>query len=134
MGSAAKPADHLLLGVIDAFMKTSRVFILLTFVFVGCLVLQGAQLTANQAKALAVQLADEKFATIWHVEKTSIFKTNTPSYGMGATLVTTNHFVDDHWVIDLYTSQPDHQFEAHIELAADGSTNQTTVRSHQGLP
>jgi hypothetical protein len=114
-------------------MKASQPFIFFALIFVGCVALRGAPLTADQAKALAIQLANEKFASTNSVPAARIFETNTPIYYFGATHIKTN-FLDGRYIFDLQKYEPQLEHLAHVELAADGSTNKVTVSVRRGMP
>ena len=91
-------------------MKTSRI-ILSALLLVGCTSThQTASLTADQAKAVAIHLANEKAAAIYHSQP---FHDGQPP-----------SFVAGHWTWrQLVTGD----LEATVELAADGSTNSVTI-------
>jgi hypothetical protein len=90
-------------------MKTSRI-ILVTFLLVGCTSThQTASLTADQAKAVAIRLANEKAASTYHSQP---FHDGQPP-----------SFVAGHWV---WRQLATGDIEATVELAADGSTNSVT--------
>jgi len=78
---------------------------------VGCTSTQpGASLTADQAKTLAMRLANDKASAIYHRQ---------PFHdGQPAT------FASGHWV---WTARGSGDVEAKVELAADGSTNSVAL-------
>jgi hypothetical protein len=91
-------------------MKTSRI-ILFALLLVGCTSThQTASLTADQAKPVAIHLANEKAAATYHSQP---FHDGQPP-----------SFVAGHWTWrQLVTGD----LEATVELAADGSTNSVTI-------
>src|ERR1039457_5061082 len=91
-------------------MKTSRIFFV-ALLLVGCTSThQTASLTANQAKAVAIRLANEKADTTYHSQP---FDDGQPP-----------SFVAGHWT---WRQLGTGDIEATVELAADGSTNSVTI-------
>lgn len=89
-------------------MKTPRI-ILITLLLVGCTSThQTASLTADQAKAVAIRLANEKAASTYHCQP---FHNGQPP-----------SFVAGHWVWRQLAT-----IEGTVELAADGSTNSVVL-------
>ena len=92
------------------FMKISGI-ILFALLLVGCTsTQQTASLTADQAKAVAVRLANEKAAATYH--RQPFHDWQPPRFGAG------------HWT---WRQQGTGDIEATVELAADGSTNSVTI-------
>jgi hypothetical protein len=91
-------------------MKTSGI-IFIALLLVGCIsTCQTASLTADQAKAVAIRLANEKAAATYHRQP---FHDGQPP-----------SFVAGHWIWrQLVTGD----IEATVELAADGSTNSVAL-------
>jgi hypothetical protein len=91
-------------------MKTPLILIL-GFMLTGCeSSRQSASLTADQAKTVAIHLANEKAAATYHSQP---FHDGQPP-----------SFVAGHWTWrQLVTGD----LEATVELAADGSTNSVTI-------
>jgi hypothetical protein len=91
-------------------MRTSCIigFILL---LAGCTatVQRSAGLTAEQAQALAVQLASDKASALYHCQP---FKSGEPA-----------RFVKGHWVWVGLQGYGQGDIQATVELAADGATN-----------
>jgi hypothetical protein len=91
-------------------MKTPR-FILFALLLVGCTsTYQTASLTADQAKTVAIHLANEKAAATYHSQ--SFHDGQPPS------------FVAGHWT---WRQLGTGDIEATVELAADGSTNSVAL-------
>ena len=91
-------------------MKTPR-FILFALLLVGCTsTYQTASLTADQAKTVAIRLANEKAAATYHSQP---FHDGQPP-----------SFVASHWT---WRQLGTGDIEATVELAADGSTNSVTI-------
>lgn len=91
-------------------MKTSRL-ILSALLLVGCTnTHQTASLTADQAEAVAIRLANEKAAATYHSQP---FHDGQPA-----------SFVAGHWT---WRQLGTGDIEATVELAADGSTNSVTI-------
>jgi hypothetical protein len=87
-------------------MKTPRI-ILFALLLVGCTSIhQTTSLTADQAKAVAIRLANEKSAATYHSEP---FHDGQPP-----------SFVAGHWTWRQIVTG---DIEVTVELAADGSTN-----------
>jgi hypothetical protein len=90
-------------------MKTSLI-LALTFILVGCeSSRQGASLTADQAKTLAMRLANDKAATLYHSQP---FVAGQPA-----------QFVSGHWLWVAQQGFGHGDIQATVELAVDGSTN-----------
>ena len=90
-------------------MKTSRIFFV-ALLLVGCTSThQTASLTADQAKVVAIRLANEKAAVTYHSQP---FHDGQPP-----------SFVAGHWT---WRQLGTGDIEATVELAADGSTNSVT--------
>jgi hypothetical protein len=91
-------------------MKTSCI-ILFALLLVGCTSThQTVSLTADQAKAVAIQLANEKAAATYHSQP---FHDGQPP-----------SFVAGHWT---WRQLGTGDIEATVELAADGSTNSVAL-------
>ena len=91
-------------------MKISRIF-LVALLLVGCTSPhQTASLTADQAKVVAIRLANEKAAVTYHSQP---FHDGQPP-----------SFVAGHWT---WRQLGTGDIEATVELAADGSTNSVTI-------
>ena len=91
-------------------MKTPRI-ILFALLLVGCTSThQTASLTAEQAKTLAMRLANDKASPIYHRQ---LFHDGQPAT-----------FESDHWV---WRELVPGDIEATVELAADGSTNTVII-------
>ena len=91
-------------------MKTPR-FILFALLLVGCTsTYQTASLTADQAKTVAIRLANEKAAATYQSQP---FHDGQPP-----------SFVAGHWT---WRQLGTGDIEATVELAADGSTNSVTI-------
>jgi hypothetical protein len=91
-------------------MKTSLI-VVLGFMLIGCeSSRQSASLTADQAKAVAIRLANEKAAATYHSQP---FHDGQPP-----------SFVAGHWT---WRQLGTGDIEATVELAADGSTNSVTI-------
>ena len=91
-------------------MKISPI-IILAFLIVGCVSSrQDALLNAEQAGLVAIKLANDKAATIYHRQP---FHGGQPA-----------GFVAGHWIWRQLTTG---DFEATVELAADGSTNSVVL-------
>jgi hypothetical protein len=89
--------------------------IILTFLLAGCTSPRpSASLTAEQARSLAIQLANDKAFTLYHCQP---FRDGEPT-----------HFVAGHWI---WTDQQGFglgDVQASVELAADGSTHNVDVQ------
>ena len=86
-------------------------FIFVALLLAGCTSTQpSASLTAEQAKTLAMQLANAKASTIYHRQP---FHDGQPA-----------SFVSGHWI---WTAKGSGDVEAKVELSADGSTNSVAV-------
>jgi hypothetical protein len=91
-------------------MKTARI-ILVALLLVGCTSThQTVALTADQAKAVTIRLANEKAAATYHSQP---FHDGQPP-----------SFVAGHWT---WRQLGTGDIEATVELAADGSTNSVTL-------
>jgi hypothetical protein len=91
-------------------MKTSRI-ILFALLLAGCTSThQTASLTADQAKAAALRLANEKAAVSFHSQP---FHDGQPAV-----------LVAGHWT---WRQLSPGDLEATVELASDGSTNSVTI-------
>ncbi len=103
------------LGGFDAhFMKTSLILVLAS-VFVGCeSSRQSASLTADQAKTLAMRLANDNVATLYHSRP---FVAGQPA-----------QFVAGHWLWVAQQGFGHGDIEATVELAANGSTNSVDIQ------
>lgn len=99
------------MNVLDyPFIKTSLIAIF-GLILMGCASARPrASLTAEQAKVVAVRLANDKAATICHRQP---FRDGEP-----ATLVS------GHWI---WRELAPGDIEATVELAADGSTNSVAI-------
>ena len=95
-------------------MKTSLILVL-AFVLVGCeSSRQSASLTADQAKTLAMRLANDKAATLYHSQP---FVAGQPA-----------QFVADHWLWVARQGFGRGDIQATVELAMDGSTNKVDLQ------
>jgi hypothetical protein len=97
-------------------MKTPFV-IVLAVILVGCKSSrQSASLTADQAKTLAMSLANDKAATLYHSQP----------------FVAGQHaqfeFVSGHWLWVAQQGFGHGDIQARVELAADGSTNSVNLQ------
>jgi len=91
-------------------MKKAAI-VIFGFVLVGCASSQpGTSLTAEQATALAVRLANDEASTVYH---RTLFHEVQPA-----------SFEEGHWV---WRQLAQGDFEATVELAPDGSTNNVVV-------
>ena len=96
------------------FMKTSLILVL-AFIFVGCeSSRQSASLTADQAKALVMRLANDKVATLYHSQP---FVAGQPA-----------QFVAGHWLWVARQGFGHGDIQATVELALDGSTNKVDLQ------
>jgi len=102
-------------------MRTAFI-ILFALLLVGCASSpKSAQLTPEQATSLAIRLAGEKAR-------------EQGFYGSFQNGQSAN-FVAGHWVWHSHVEATStSRYDATVELAADGSTNQVTVVRHGGLP
>ena len=95
-----------------------RILHLVVFMFflAGCStgMRQGTTLTADQADALALQLANDKALTIYHCQP----------FGDARTA----RFVQGHWVWSERQGFGHCDLEATVKLAPDGSTNAVDVK------
>jgi uncharacterized protein YcfL len=95
-------------------MKTSRI-ILFALLFVGCTSThQSASLTADQAKEVAMRLANDKASTVYHCQP---FRDGQPA-----------RVVAGHWVWTDRQGYGRGDIEATVELAMDGSTQNVDVQ------
>jgi hypothetical protein len=95
-------------------MKISYI-IISAFLLVGCSSSrQGASLTAEQAKAVAMRLANDKASSLYHCEP---FRD-----GQSA------QFVAGHWLWAERQGFGHSDFQVAVELAADGSTNNVDLQ------
>jgi hypothetical protein len=102
------------LGGFERFMKTSCI-IILTLLLVGCAsTRQKASLTAEQAKMVAIQLANDRASTLYHSQP---FRGSQPA-----------RFEAGHWVWVGRQGYGHGDIEALVELAADGSTNSVYLK------
>jgi hypothetical protein len=91
-------------------MKTTLI-VVLGFMLIGCeSSRQSASLTAEQAKALAMRLANDQASTIYHRQP---FRDGVPAT-----------FESGHWV---WRELAPGDIEATVKLAADGSTNSVAI-------
>jgi len=94
-------------------MKTSFI-VLFAFLIAGCGSLQPkASLTAEQARTVAMQLANVKANALYHCQP---FQDGQPV-----------RFVQGHWMWTENRGLGQGDIEAMVELAADGSTNSVKV-------
>ena len=99
-------------------MKTSLIFVL-AFILVSCeSSRQGASLTTEQTKTLAMRLANDKSSTLYHSQP---FVAGQPA-----------QFVTGRWVWAARQGFGSGDIQARVELAADGSTNSVDVRLFAG--
>jgi len=95
-------------------MKTSLILVL-AFILAGCeSSRQSASLTADQAKTLAMRLANGKASTLYHSQP---FVTSQPA-----------QFVSGHWLWIARQGFGRGDIQATVELAADGSTNSVDLQ------
>jgi hypothetical protein len=95
-------------------MKTSRL-ILFALLLAGCTsTRQTASLTADQAKAVALQLANDKASSIYHCQP---FRDGQPA-----------RVVAGHWVWTEQRGYGQGDIQAIVELAMDGSTHSVDVQ------
>ena len=95
-------------------MKTSLIFVL-AFILVACeSSRQSASLTADQAKTIAVRLANDKASTLYHSQP---FVVGQPA-----------QFVTGHWLWVTLQGFGRGDIQARVELAADGSTNSVDLQ------
>jgi hypothetical protein len=95
-------------------MKTSRI-ILSALLLVGCTSThQTTSLTADQAKAVALQLANDKASIIYHCQP---FRDGQPA-----------RVVAGHWVWTEQRGYGHGDIQATVELAMDGSTHSVDVQ------
>ena len=95
-------------------MKKSCI-IISVFFLVGCENLrQNASLTAEQARILAIRLANDKASAVYHCQP---FQGGEPA-----------HFMEDHWVWTDTRGVGHEDIQARVDLATDGSTNEVDVK------
>jgi uncharacterized protein YcfL len=95
-------------------MKTSFI-IIFTLLLVGCAsTRQSASLTAEQAKTVAMRLANDKAFTLYHCQP---FRDGQPA-----------RFVAGQWVWVDYQGFGYGDIQATVELAADGSTHSVDLK------
>jgi hypothetical protein len=95
-------------------MKISCI-IISAFLLVGCASSRpSASLTAEQAKSLAMRLANDKAFTLYHCQP---FRDGQPA-----------HFVAGHWIWTDQQGFGHGDVQATVELAADGSTHSVDVQ------
>jgi hypothetical protein len=95
-------------------MKTSCV-IIFTLLLVGCAsTRQNASLTAEQAKTVAMRLANDKAFTLYHCQP---FRDGQPA-----------RFVAGHWIWVELQGFGNSDIQATVELAADGSTRNVNLQ------
>ena len=95
-------------------MKRPRI-ILFALLLVGCTSThQTASLTADQAKAVAIRLANDKASTVYHCQP---FRDGQPA-----------RLVAGHWVWTDLQGYGRGDIQATVELAADGSTHKVEVQ------
>ena len=98
----------------ERFMKTSCI-IIFTLLLVGCAsTRQSASLTAAQAKSVAMRLANDKASILYHCQP---FRDGQPA-----------RFVAGHWVWMGRQGYGHDDFQATVEIAANGSTNSVDVQ------
>src|SRR6266481_5877421 len=96
------------------FMKTPCI-IIFALLLVGCAnTNQSALLTAEQAKTVAMRLANDKASSLYHCQP---FRD-----GQSA------QFVAGHWLWVKQQGFGHSDFQATVELAADGSTNKVDLQ------
>ncbi|HEY3760721.1 MAG TPA: hypothetical protein VGN23_03140 [Verrucomicrobiae bacterium] len=96
-------------------MKRIPAGILFVSILTGCETSHtGADLTPDQAGALAMQLANDKAQQLVHQRP---FQMNHPA-----------EFENGHWIWDETMGVKRLDFEARVELAPDGSTNKVDLR------
>ncbi len=95
-------------------MKISCI-IISAFFLAGCATSRpGASLTADQARLLAIRLANDKASTLYHCQP---FRDGQPA-----------HFVAGHWVWTDQQGFGHGDVQATVELSADGTTNSVDVQ------
>jgi hypothetical protein len=95
-------------------MKTSLLLVS-AFILVGCeSSRQGASLTADQAKTLAIRLANDKASTLYHAQP---FVAGQPA-----------QFVAGHWLWVERQGFGHVDIQATVEIAMDGSTNNVDLQ------
>jgi uncharacterized protein YcfL len=95
-------------------LKTSIIFVF-ALLLVGCASTQQiASLTAEQAKTVAIRLANEKASTLYHNQP---FQNGQPA-----------QFVEGRWVWVTQQGFGLGDIQATVELAADGSTNNVDLQ------
>jgi len=102
------------LGGYERFMKISCI-IISALLLVGCASKpHSASLTAEQAKSAAMRLANDKASAFYHCQP---FRDGKPA-----------QFVAGHWVWVGRQGYGHGDFQATVELAADGSTNNVDLQ------
>jgi len=102
------------LGGYERFMKPSCI-IIFALLLVGCASThQSASLTADQAKTVAMRLANDKASTLYHCQP---FRD-----GQSA------QFVAGHWLWVQQQGFGHGDIQATVEIAANGSTNNVDVQ------
>src|SRR5436190_16648052 len=92
-----------------------RAIIVCGFFLVGCTSPRpSASLTAEQARALAIRLANDKAATVYHCQP---FQDSQPA-----------HFIGGHWVWTDHRGFGRGDIQTTVELAADGSTHNVDLK------
>jgi hypothetical protein len=105
---------------IERFMKSSCV-IIFTLLLVGCAgTRQSASLTAEQAKTVAMRLANERAFTFYHCKP---FRDDQPA-----------RLVAGHWVWTDRQGYGHGDIQATVEIAADGSTNNVDLQLFYTMP
>ena len=95
-------------------MKTARIFVL-AFIFVGCeSSRQSTSLTAEQAKTLAMRVANEQASKLYHSQP---FVVGQPA-----------QFEAGHWLWIGRQGFGQGDIQATVKLAADGSTNSVDLQ------
>jgi hypothetical protein len=101
-------------GCYERFMKTSCI-IIFTILLVGCASTRhSASLTAEQAQAFALQLANDKASTLYYCQP---FRDGQPA-----------QFVAGHWIWVEQQGFGHDDIQATVELAANGSTNNVDLK------
>ena len=100
---------------LDTHLMKTSIILVLAFILVGCeSSRQSASLTADQAKTLAMRLANDKAATLYHSQP---FVAGQPA-----------QFVTGHWLWVVRQGFGRGDIEATVELATDGSTNSVSLQ------
>jgi uncharacterized protein YcfL len=96
------------------FVKTSPIFVF-ALVLVGCTSTHpNASLTAEQAKTVAIRLANDKASKLYHCQP---FQDSEPA-----------QYVSNHWVWFERQGVGHEDIEALVELAADGSAQKVEIQ------